>query len=93
MGSVTLSPEVRQIIVGFLNEAAPVNVDGVSMERGASGVTFKFEYRDERGRSHRKSISTPHETKETFTDLIVMASEWLAHQSTRTMDMIHGRPN
>lgn len=90
MGSV-IAPFDRDTIVQFLNDACSVHVDGVTLDRGASGLALRFEYRDERGHRHSKTISSPQDGADTLTDLVVMASEWLCHGSTRTTDMMHGQ--
>lgn len=87
MGGLTLSPRDYEEVRSFLNETTPVHVDGLQFVRQAAGMAIKVQYRDGRGQTHKKTLSTPENYHMAIVDLAVMMSEWLSHGSTRASEI------
>lgn len=87
MGGLTLSPRDYEEVRTFLNDTTPVHIDGFQYVPQASGLALKVQYRDERGNTHKKTLSTPENYQLAMVDLAVMMSEWLSHGSTRASDI------
>lgn len=87
MGSLSLSPRDYEELRMFLNDTTPVHVDGLQYVPQASGLALKVQYRDDRGQTHKKTLSTPETYSGALVDLAVMMSEWLSHGSTRASDI------
>lgn len=87
MGGIAISPRDYEEVRSFLNETTPVHVDGLQFLPQATGMSLKVQYRDERGQTHNKTLSTPENYRLAMVDLAVMMSEWLSHGSTRASDI------
>jgi hypothetical protein len=87
MGRLSLSPRDYEEVRTFLNDTTPVHVDGLQFVPQSAGLALQVQYRDERGQTHKKTLSTPENYHMAMVDLAVMMSEWLSHGSTRASDI------
>lgn len=73
----------------FLAEATLLHIDHIEFNRLSSGLCLTIHYRDARGFSHKKHISSPDAKNDNdILDLTVLASEWLGHPATAERDLL-----
>lgn len=88
------SPQQREVIRTFLHEATDMHVDAVVFEPLASGIRMIVHYKDARGFSHKKSMSSPDGTTMShIEDMAVLMSEWLVHPTTTKADELQTAGN
>lgn len=82
------SDTAREVMRTFLNECVDDTfVEALVFTKPPSGMMLTVHYRDAKGHSHKKNLLAPDaKSPGDIEDMVVLASEWLAHGASKALD-------